>query len=268
MKTLTCAFCQKAFQPLYRNKPKCCSKRCGQKLRQEGLGHGLSEKRECPECGGVFKARKSSPKKFCGRSCLAKDKIKRPEIRQALYNPEVGKKISKALRKFTTSQRGLELAAKTSERMRINNPMSKSEVIDKMISTKANNGTLHQWKGKRGGNGTGMTKPQRKLWEVLGPDWEVELPIKTGNGKRTPGIPNAYKPDLALSSIKLAVEVDGNGHNSKKSTLRDAKKTRTLDRLGWTLLRFTNREVMTDFSRVLLEIRNEVKALSSSSTSK
>lgn len=58
--------------------------------------------------------------------------------------------------------------------------------------------------------------------------------------------PKCYKVDLADPETKLAIEVDGNSHLTKKWRFLDARKTEILSLIGWSVLRFTNQEVDRD----------------------
>uniref|UniRef100_A0A6M3INL9 DUF559 domain-containing protein n=1 Tax=viral metagenome TaxID=1070528 RepID=A0A6M3INL9_9ZZZZ len=145
-----------------------------------------------------------------------------------------------------------------SDRMKENNPSYRPEIVEKIIETKRRNGTLNIWKGERGGNGK-LTWPQILLADFLG--WDVEIAISLG--PRVPDYPTCYKVDVGNWILKIAVEVDGNGHNWKGPKEKDLKKTRKLEELGWKVLRFTNEEIMMDLSKVSLTIRSEIKDLRS-----
>lgn len=95
----------------------------------------------------------------------------------------------------------------------------------------------------RGGNGTGPTEPQRRLAEALG--WPTEVVIPTGQ-RRKGGLPSHYKVDVGNRDLKVAVEVDGGSHASLARREQDRRKTEWLTEQGWTVLRFTNREVLAD----------------------
>ena len=137
----------------------------------------------------------------------------------------------------------------------MNNPKN----IEKGKATKRANGTLNIWLGERGGNGK-LTTPQIILACSLG--WVTEFVICTGHHSYDgSGFPTNYKVDIANPVLKLAVEVDGLGHNSKKGKQLDKKKEGKLTSLGWKVLRVTNEEVMTNLSTVLLKIKKEIKAI-------
>ena len=106
-----------------------------------------------------------------------------------------------------------------SKRMKENNPMSMPGIKEKMIKTlnemieeKKANG--EKWFKVRGGNGKGYTVPQITLKEQLedyGPQMEYVVPTKV---KRGNGYPTCYKIDIALPDYMVAIEVDGESHNT------------------------------------------------------
>lgn len=109
-----------------------------------------------------------------------------------------------------------------------------------------------------------MTVPQILLSKSLG--WKTEVAVSLGPKQQ--GYPTCYKVDIGNHFLKIAIEVDGNCHNSNLMRFLDKKKEDRLRELGWTVLRFTNEEVMTDISRVLSEIQSTLKDLSISMTSR
>ncbi len=66
--------------------------------------------------------------------------------------------------------------------------------------------------------------------------------------------PAVYKVDLALVEQRIAVEVDGRSHNSRRWKFLDRRKTRILGLLGWSVLRFSNERVLNDLDGVIAEI--------------
>lgn len=237
-----------------------CSKKCAQNLRNQEAGLGLSEERSCLECGAVWTVRKSNPKKFCNISCSQKWKMKQPGFKEKIYTQEVREKISEShlSLKYRNPEQYKRLCQQRSGRMLGGKNPSKNPItIEKGKQTKRINGTLHIWKGKRGGNGS-LTEPQKLLASALA--WEMEFPVHTSTTRGT-GIATNYKLDIANPILKIGIEVDGKGHLSKKVMLKDAKKETVLSSLGWKVLRFTNQEVMTNLSAVLLEIESVIKAM-------
>lgn len=206
----------------------------------------MTPKKYCPTCGKLVEKKKN---RFCSRACGYKD-------------PKRRRISSETMRKTNLRRRKI-----LSERMTKNNPTKDPKVIEKMKQTKRINGTLHIWQGERGGNGS-YTEPQMLLAATLG--WEIELPVKLAEhipkgGKReytdANGWPTCYKLDIGNRELKIGIEVDGKGHRWKYKKEKDKKKEDALKPLGWKVLHFTNEEIMTNLSAVLLEIRKEIKAL-------
>ena len=100
----------------------------------------------------------------------------------------------------------------------------------------------------RGGNGRGVTNPQQNMLDLLGDGWEPELSVSTGVHPRwhDTELSSHYKIDIANKDYLIAIEIDGGSHNSPKRREQDAKKEKFLRSKGWTVYRFTNREVRRD----------------------
>jgi very-short-patch-repair endonuclease len=150
------------------------------------------------------------------------------------------------LTKYTQSEKGRK-------RKKEHNPMSRMEVREK-VSTKLKE--IGHKPPKRGGNGTGMTKPQKILFEELKKHnvYTIpELPIKT-HQKVGSGYPTCYKVDLGFEESKIGIEVDGHSHNLIERQKQDIKKDMFLESLGWKILRFKNEEILKDLNNVVQEI--------------
>ncbi len=70
--------------------------------------------------------------------------------------------------------------------------------------------------------------------------WAMEVVVPTGR-PRTEKFPTCYKLDIANPQLKIGVEVDGESHASRRA--QDQKKDAFFASIGWTVLRFTNRQV-------------------------
>lgn len=120
-----------------------------------------------------------------------------------------------------------------SERMRRDNPMHSAEVRGRMSDTLKRIGHRPPL---RGGNGSGLTEPQRLLAECLG--WETESVVVPRDGER----PYHYRVDIAHPTMKVAVEVDGGSHFSLARQASDQRRDERLSALGWLVFRFSNRD--------------------------
>lgn len=207
--------------------------------------------KECLWCHEEFTfhsrgEKKNSKRLFCKNSCAAKwrmDDPKRKEISRDvatkyLAHSMVGRKRPDA-----------------SERMKRMNQdedfITKSKIGFKKWSK--DNPTFLS----RGGNGK-LTIPQKTLSAVL--NWEMEVAIKTSSVKdQFNCLPTHYKVDIGNRELKIAIEVDGRSHTTKKWKFLDKRKESVLLSMGWSVLRFWNKEVMDELDRVVNEINDFVK---------
>jgi len=65
-----------------------------------------------------------------------------------------------------------------------------------------------------------------------------------------------YVADFYCHECKLVIEVDGHFHKKAEVKLYDQSRTRVLNELGITVLRFWNQEVINDVPQVLAKIEN------------
>ena len=106
----------------------------------------------------------------------------------------------------------------------------------------------------QGGNGRQAPLPQRMLASELG--WPMEYSIKTGRKPGDGAYPTCYKLDLALPQQMIGIEVDGRSHCLLERRRQDAKKDRFLASIGWTVLRFTNQQVLEDLDGCLAQVKS------------
>lgn len=136
------------------------------------------------------------------------------------------------------------------ERMRLNNPMANLETRKKMSET------LHRIGHKpiiRGGNGKPLSPAHQMLSDAIGCPWKDEFIVVT-NTYRGSGLPTHYKIDIAHPFKKIAIEVDGNSHCALSRQSQDKKKELFLSKLGWTVIRFKNEEVLNNLEECLKKI--------------
>src|SRR5258706_1676888 len=196
------------------------------------------QERLCGWCGKIVKPRmwQEARRRFCDKSCSANWRMRQPVILSKVHNPQVAAKRGK--KKSAWYRSGSPKALKELERIRNLNPMSDPNVRQEVCRI------LKAVKHKpsvRGGNGHGATLPQRIMHKILGSKWNMEYPLSLG--KRIPGYPTHYKLDLANPEKKIAIEVDGFSHRSRKKI--DQKKDAKLASFGWKVLRFWNRDILT-----------------------
>ncbi len=97
-----------------------------------------------------------------------------------------------------------------------------------------------------------MTAAETILWEHL-------KNKKLGAKFRRQHVIENYIPDFVALSIKLIVEVDGGIH--LKHVKEDAARTKWLNFIGYSVIRFKNEEVENNIQEVLASIKKEIVKL-------
>jgi very-short-patch-repair endonuclease len=93
-----------------------------------------------------------------------------------------------------------------------------------------------------------MTDAELKLWNELRAHRLMELAFRRQ-------MPIAgYIVDFACPDKKLIVEIDGGQHADAGQSEADVTRTRKLEALGWTVLRFWNDDVLRDIDNVCQHI--------------
>lgn len=255
---------------------KYCSPSCRAQARQ------LANQR-CPGCGTDFHPR-TSGQQHCSKACWYK-MFRAPEVPcqvcGILFHARHGNKrqqcCSQACRNRRMSQtrkgkrpdaalHALALpAAQAKLQAYLHSP--RNPLLTLSSRRKAQDRLAAQGYGHffHGGNQP-LTTPQQLLANRLGWPTEVTVRLNTLPGRARSRRERATRPyryclDLAEETLKIAVEVDGQSHGSRRNhdQCRDAK----LCALGWTVLRFTNRQVLTDLESVLAQIAAVVQSITS-----
>ena len=139
--------------------------------------------------------------------------------------------------------------------------MAKLENREKVARTLRTMGHRPPWLG---GKGRGLTEPQRRLASALGSRWATEFQLLT---KGAVLLPYCIYADLANPFEKVWIEVDGPSHGTRKTKESDARRDDWLRSQGWTVLRFTNREVMDHLAGVLQAVASTTSRLTEITTS-
>ena len=160
---------------------------------------------------------------------------------------ECQKKATSAVFSKMIAKYSVEIAKASSERMKLNNPMWMEGIKEKAVATNKALGTKPKI---RGGNGKEMPVPQRVLLTALGDDWYAEHSVATGFR------PTCYKIDIASPKLMVAIEVDGGSHDTLARKKQDNRKDTFLKSKGWKVIRFKNKEVMSNLENVLKQIHD------------
>ena len=64
-----------------------------------------------------------------------------------------------------------------------------------------------------------------------------------------------YIGDFVSTEKKIVIEIDGGYHLQDGQIIRDANRTRFLEQMGYTVVRFSNEEVLMDTDNVIIKIK-------------
>ncbi|MBR3289554.1 MAG: endonuclease domain-containing protein [Clostridia bacterium] len=96
------------------------------------------------------------------------------------------------------------------------------------------------------------TPQERHLWYAFLKDY----PVRFQRQKTV----DSFVVDFYCHAAKLAIEVDGSQHYTEQGTAYDEDRSLVLSRYGLTILRFSNREINTQFSEVCEKIHQTVQS--------
>ena len=91
-----------------------------------------------------------------------------------------------------------------------------------------------------------MTSHERKLWYLFLRQYPVKIYKQRIIGK--------FIVDFYCASAKLVIELDGSQHYESQGMAHDLERSAYLTALGLEILRFSNRDVDTDFRGVCTQI--------------
>ena len=93
--------------------------------------------------------------------------------------------------------------------------------------------------------------------------WELLRKHKIGEHFRRQHIIGDYIVDFVCLNKRLIIEVDGGYHLTHEQQQEDAIREIALKRYGFTILRFTNDEVLVDYENVINKITSSLQSLPS-----
>jgi very-short-patch-repair endonuclease len=97
------------------------------------------------------------------------------------------------------------------------------------------------------------TEAERKLW------WHLRRRIPLAGTYFRRQVPlDRYIVDFACLGARLVIEVDGGGHARDEAARRDAARTRDLEALGFTVLRFANAQIHQEIESVIETIHARI----------
>lgn len=96
-----------------------------------------------------------------------------------------------------------------------------------------------------------MTPQERKLWYMFLRNYPVKFYKQR--------IIESFIADFYYCAAKLVIEIDGSQHYDEQGLAYDAERTAIIEGYGLEVLRFSNREIDTQFDVVCEHIDNIVK---------
>jgi very-short-patch-repair endonuclease len=98
-----------------------------------------------------------------------------------------------------------------------------------------------------------MSEPETRMWLALRAERFDRIKF------RRQKVIGSYIVDFAANAPKLVIEIDGDSHADQEAY--DAARTQVLEQQGYTVIRFTNSEVMTNMEGVLERLSEVVARL-------
>ncbi len=99
-----------------------------------------------------------------------------------------------------------------------------------------------------------QTEAEQVLWEALrGKQLE-------GHKFRRQHVIDEFIVDFVSLNDQLIIEIDGGYHNNPKIAEADQLRTNILEELGYTVIRYTNEQVINDLSNVLEDVKKHLQA--------
>jgi len=97
-----------------------------------------------------------------------------------------------------------------------------------------------------------MTEPEMKLWEYL-----KTKPFGFKIRRQHPLA--GYVLDFYCHKLRLLIEIDGGYHLTKEQKENDDERTKYIENLGITELRFTNNQVLQKYEDVITQINKRLR---------
>lgn len=234
-RTVICSYCGKPFDIPLSSNQKCCSKKCSDASRR-GVPLAPQISKICPVCGKMLMINHLSTQTFCSRKCGCKGR-KNPSTHNVTPEGLIAKR-----KNMEDKWNDPTFRAKVIDRMKNNNPSKNSEVVAKI---------KEKLKGRYSNNfryGNGKISPyEQKVSDKLVPlGFVYNYAISTKQAREQfpdMNYAHSYKPDFVNLTDKLCIEVDGSDHETPFQQELDRKKESCLKFLGYSVIRFTHRDI-------------------------
>src|SRR6516162_6372209 len=197
-----------------------------------------------------------APCKNCGKTCETSRQVIREN---RVYCGEVCK--TEFVRRVSSETMARTNRKYAAARMKARNPMRDTKVRQKVSSALRK---MQHRPNQQGGNGRKLPEAQRKLADAL--NWPTEVIVQTGCWRGARGYPTHYLLDSANLNFKIDIEVDGTSHRFLAVKRRDLKRTAFLELKGWTVLRFSNQQVMEHLEECVQTVMSTISKLKAAIT--
>ena len=88
--------------------------------------------------------------------------------------------------------------------------------------------------------------------------WDYIKNRQLGQPFRRQHIIGDYIVDFACIPLKLIIEIDGGYHHLPNQQMNDEQRQKWLEKRGFTVLRFSNEEIIADTNNVIKKIRHNI----------
>lgn len=188
--------------------------------------------------------------RFCSTSCSAYWRNKTYGV--APKSKEALEKVSKFLKQKWKND---DFRNKMIKRMKENNPTKDPHVVQKIKFS-----MLNKYKNNfKYGNGKISPAENFIKTELESMGYIYNYAIKTKIARDAFPEENFavnYKPDFCNLVLKIAIEIDGQGHITEQEKQIDNKKQKCLEYLGFKVLRYSNDYVFNNKENILRELKN------------
>jgi len=103
-------------------------------------------------------------------------------------------------------------------------------------------------------NKQNMTKAEACLWK-----YALSKRQMSGYAFRRQRPVLNYIVDFICLKLKLVIEVDGYTHQLRENEIKDAKRQREIEFMGFTVLRFKDEEVLNNMNQVRTAIQKQIE---------
>ena len=229
MITKNCEWCGVEFTREKRRERRFCRQACAAlwMQRNKAGSHRNRLTKRCAWCGVEIPPDRDPRTRFCSPSCGLKSRMSNPEHVRSLQTERKRQACREVIRRSDVKAKRMALIE---EQRALGFPLLTYR------------------------NGSGPTVAQKILFDAL-PGAVMEYAFPMGRV----GKPQAV--DLVIPSLQLAIEVDGHSHQIQQRKEVDVRKEQILKKLGWMVLRFSNREILRNLPWVLTRIRTAMVAL-------